>query len=99
MRNVEIELLAREEIRAAANYYDEQSPGLGDRFTLAVESVLDNIAEFPAACPVLRGPYHGYGMIRFPYTLVYRFDREVVYIIAVMHQSRHPDYWVDRIIE
>jgi toxin ParE1/3/4 len=31
-----------------------------------------------------------------PYTLVYRVQGEVVHVLAVMHQSRSPDYWTGR---
>jgi plasmid stabilization system protein ParE len=32
-------------------------------------------------------------MGRFPYTLVYRLEGELIHVIALMHQSRRPDYW------
>jgi len=35
-------------------------------------------------------------MSRFPYTLVYRIEGEVIHVIALMHQSRMPDYWRGR---
>ena len=33
---------------------------------------------------------------RFPYSLVYRLHGDVIMVIAVAHQSRHPGYWVGR---
>jgi plasmid stabilization system protein ParE len=33
---------------------------------------------------------------KFPYSLVYRLHGEVIAVIAVAHQSRHPEYWVGR---
>lgn len=33
---------------------------------------------------------------RFPYTLVFRIDGEMVRVIAVSHQSRRPGYWAGR---
>lgn len=35
-------------------------------------------------------------MSRFPYTLVYRIEGEVIHDIALMHQSRTPGYWRGR---
>jgi plasmid stabilization system protein ParE len=32
----------------------------------------------------------------YPYTLVYRVHADVVHVLASMHQSRLPDYWVQR---
>ncbi len=34
---------------------------------------------------------------RFPYTLVYRVEGDLITVIAVAHQSREPRYWVDRL--
>lgn len=33
---------------------------------------------------------------KFPYTLVYRVQGEVITVIAVAHQSRMPGYWEGR---
>ena len=33
---------------------------------------------------------------RFPYKLLYAIEGEVVVIVAVMHQHRHPEYWIER---
>lgn len=35
-------------------------------------------------------------MGRYPYTLVYRIEGEVIHVVALMHQSRTPDYWRGR---
>lgn len=45
----------------------------------------------PAAASAQRLPLAGY-----PYTLVYRVGAEKVHVLAFMHQSRRPDYWVHR---
>ena len=33
---------------------------------------------------------------RFPYSLLYRVDPDEIVILAVMHQKRHPAYWLSR---
>ena len=33
---------------------------------------------------------------RFPYTLVFRLQGDVVRVLAIAHQSRAPEYWVGR---
>jgi toxin ParE1/3/4 len=35
----------------------------------------------------------------FPYTLVYRVDARVIHVVALMHQSRMPGYWIARVPE
>ena len=38
-----------------------------------------------------------YVMNRFPYTLRYVLRGEQIWVLAVSHQHRRPDYWVERI--
>jgi plasmid stabilization system protein ParE len=33
---------------------------------------------------------------RFPYSLLYRVDADEIVVLAVMHQKRHPAYWLSR---
>ena len=35
-------------------------------------------------------------MRKFPYTLIYRVEGDVVTVVALAHQSREPRYWVGR---
>jgi hypothetical protein len=32
-------------------------------------------------------------MRRFPFSLIYRVDRDTIAILAVAHHSRRPGYW------
>jgi plasmid stabilization system protein ParE len=45
----------------------------------------------PAAAGTLRFALAGY-----PYSLVYKAQADVVHVLAFMHQSRMPDYWMHR---
>jgi hypothetical protein len=38
-------------------------------------------------------------MKRFSRSIIYRDEDGVVYVVAVMHQRRHPDYWKSRVDE
>jgi toxin ParE1/3/4 len=33
---------------------------------------------------------------RFPYKLLYAIEADYIYLIAVAHQHRKPDYWIGR---
>ena len=33
-------------------------------------------------------------IIKFPYALLYRIEKENIYILAVMHQKRKPNDWL-----
>ncbi len=34
----------------------------------------------------------------FPYKILYSIEKDHIYIIAVAHQHRKPNYWIDHII-
>lgn len=88
---------AEAELEAAADYYEGQKRGLGSAFEAAVEDALGRVARMPRAFAL-----HGAAGLRkclvrrFPYT-VYFLDRDAdIWVAAVAHQSREPDYWRGR---
>lgn len=36
---------------------------------------------------------------RFPFGVIYSVEQGEIFILAVMHLRRHPDYWKDRLQE
>jgi toxin ParE1/3/4 len=85
---------------ATSYYLHDASPGIAERFVAAVESAITSIVEAPDRWGVLEEP----GIRRlvfksFPYVIYYRWDAEAkfVTIFAVMHCSREPGYWKQRI--
>ena len=86
---------AERELIAAADYYDLQSPGLGDRFLDVVYGELEGLLEFPESSPVLLGQTRKLVLERFPYSVMYSTDGEVIAVSAIAHQSRRPGYWQD----
>lgn len=87
---------SRKELDDATDYYDQIDPGLGDGFLEDVNDCLARILKFPHAWTKLRDKVRRCRTHRFPYSLVYEVDDEHVFILAVMHSSRKPNYWVTR---
>jgi len=88
---------ARQEFDDAIEYYDGISPQLGTDFIDAVERLISRILSFPEACPEVLIPMRRCRVKRFPYGIVYRLGKDEIEILAVMHFSREPNYWVDRL--
>lgn len=88
---------ARREFDDAIEYYDGISPQLGTDFIEAVERLISRILSFPKACPELSPSIRRCRVKRFPYGLIYRLEKDEIEILAVMHFSREPSYWVDRL--
>lgn len=87
---------AARESNEAILWYEDQQPGLGDRFRCDLEQVLDRIAEAPAQFPVLERSVRIARLSVFPYTVYFDFREKRVAILSVFHQRRHPDTWKRR---
>jgi plasmid stabilization system protein ParE len=93
---------ARAELDAAADWYELERPGRGQRLYAAVERAVRLIAAFPAAGPVFPDIDPERGVRRrivrgFPFVLAYRVLGDIIRIDAVAHTRRRPGYWRQRI--
>jgi plasmid stabilization system protein ParE len=88
---------AREELEAAAEFYEEQAEGLGIDFLAEVEHALDGLCGTPEMGPHFVDDTRRLLLSRFPYQLIYLIDRALIVIIAVAHVRRKPGYWRNRI--
>jgi plasmid stabilization system protein ParE len=70
---------------------------LGTRFRAELDSAAGRILEAPDRWGILEKDIRRFLMRRFPYSILYRVEGEVVRVLVVKHHSRHPDYWKGRI--
>lgn len=84
------------ELFDAIDYYEANELGLGEDFYLEVMATVARIARFPKAWPVLDGDVRRCLTHRYPYGVLYSVDSDAVFILAVMHLHRDPDYWKHR---
>ena len=92
---LELRPQASTDVFAAGAWYDEQEPGLGAEFALAVQKRLDELLENPLL-PRLRDQVRRIRWVyphRFPYHIIYRVIGETVLVIAIVHAARHDRYW------
>ncbi len=85
---------------ATTYYLREASATVAERFVAAVEAAVASVVATPDLWRVVEEPgIRRYVFRRFPYVLYYRWDakQDFVTIFAVMHCSREPGYWKDRI--
>jgi toxin ParE1/3/4 len=87
---------AEEEFHAAIEYYEDREAGLGYDFSVEVFTAVHNIVAHPHAWPLIEDDIHRCLVNRFPYSVLYAIEEAAVFILAVMHLGRHPDYWKDR---
>ena len=92
---------AVEEYLAATQYYlDHASPLVAAAFVAEVETAIQTLLASPTRLAIIEEPQiRRYLLKQFPYSIYYSWepDRDRVSIYAVMHFSRRPGYWRDRL--
>ena len=91
---------ARVELDSAIAYYEERKVGFGLDFLSQVEQDLGKIQQNPN----LGAPYKVTGLRRyvmqhFPFLIFYAEFEEFIWVVAIAHGKRRPDYWRRRQIE
>ena len=83
-----------EEIR---DWYQEQSPGLGNDFVDEFERQILVIAAMPRRWMILKGDVRRALMKRFPYVIYFRVIEDAgIRVTVVKHEKRHPGYGAQR---
>jgi plasmid stabilization system protein ParE len=87
------------DLQRAADWYRSQDDGprLVARLARAVSREIGHVSRAPERWPVVRGRFRQkvFGG-PFPFAMIYRLEAGVVFIVAVAHQRRRPDYWAGR---
>ncbi len=94
-RSLRFDAAAERELGEAVDFYDLESPGLGDVFLAEVEHALTQVEAFPEAAEPIRDGVRRRLLRTFPYALLYSLRTDEVRILAVAHQRRRPFYWED----
>lgn len=95
--NYEFHPEAELEVIEYAARYEADVLGLGERFGDEVERVVELLLENPNLGAPLDGEIRHFVLRRFPHSVIYAVIHDLLYILAVAHGSREPDYWRARI--
>ena len=94
--------LAELDILRAWEWYEQQQPGLGDRFVAAAGAAILRASRWPnAGTPVIQNA-NGDVLERrittagFSYAVRYRVKDEQLVVMAVYYQRRHPGFAAER---
>lgn len=85
------------ELDDAIEYYDLQTSGLGKKFLDEVLKTIQLINQFPQLWSSNTENTRKAVLRKFPFNLIYTILEDKIYIIAVAHQHREPEYWIDRL--
>jgi toxin ParE1/3/4 len=91
---------AIEELDGAVSYYEDQKVGLGLDFLAEVEQTLSKIQQNPNLGAVYKVTgLRRYVIQRFPFLVFYAELEELIWVVAIAHGKRRPEYWRKRQIE
>lgn len=90
---VAIRSRARDDIRAARDWYEEKSPGLGDRFGAEVGAVMLSLGDRPLIYAKIYRDVRRATTRRFPYAIYFVVEGDRVAVLRVLHQARDPREW------
>lgn len=87
---------AQAELIEAASFYEARLVGLGTSFSAEVQACVHFVRTYPEAGAPFGRKLRKMIVKRFPYSVIYRCDESVIYIVAVAHHRRRPGYWKSR---
>lgn len=91
--NVHFTAAARAESLEAFDYYQARSEQAAGRFLQCLEAATAWPSLHPTTEKPLSARTRRYLMKVFPYLVVYRIEKDAVWIIGVVHEKRDPKNW------
>ncbi len=97
MKKVRFLSPAEIEMFDVAAYYETRVPELGADFISTIEIAVLDLSDNPEKWPVIGKGIRRRILPRFPYSILYKIAPYEIIIVAVMHQKRRPNYWINRL--
>lgn len=94
--NIEFLPEARSELLDAYEYYEDQASGLGACFWAEVDAHIEWIAKHHIVPRPREGGYRRVNLRIFPYYIAYSVQGEKIWIFAIAHGRRKPNYFIAR---
>lgn len=91
-----VEQFAAQELFDATEYFSSQSRTAAEKFIDDFEHAVNLIQDHPEAFPELGKGFRRCLFRKFNYSLIYKVDKDVSIIVAVMNNFRKPEYWYGR---
>lgn len=88
---------AEDEMIEAAVFYETAAPGLGNDFLNDVQQAIDRLCEYPLAGEAVAPGLRRMLLHRFPFSVMYSIETNVILVIAIAHHGRRPGYWQPRV--
>ena len=86
-----------QDIRAAYDWYENRRIGLGEEFLSCVDACIQRICRYPELNATVHNEFRRVLVRRFPYAVFYEFTNGTVTVYCVLHTSRDPEKWHERL--
>jgi len=84
------------EYQEAIDFYNLQSERLGDKFIIEIDKTITIIKNYPQSFSDYTKHTRKAVVNIFPYNLIYTIHKNYIEILAIAHQHRKPNYWLNR---
>ena len=80
----------------AKKWYDLQKENLGSEFIQETENTIFQIKNNPFQFPLIKSKIHRAVVSRFPYSIFFYVDENIINVFAIFHTHRNPVIWKER---
>ncbi len=88
---------AEEDFESAYEWYELQDPGLGKEFTRCVDVKIASVRRNPQHFQIIAEKEVRRALVsRFPFSVYFISEPELITVFAILHQHRNPKYWKSR---
>jgi len=88
---------AQKDLDDAFQWYEEQDPGLGKEFIRCVDAKIANLNRNPLYYQIVKNERVRRALVsRFPFSIYFVSEEEVITIFAILDQRRSPEFWKSR---
>ena len=88
---------AEQELAESVAYYEFREPGLGARFRDEVAAAVHWIIRNPEVPRLRPKGYRRVNLSAFPHYIAYVIRGDTIWIVAIAHGHRRPEFWIGRI--
>lgn len=88
---------AEQEFVESVAYYEAREPGLGLRFRDEIAAAVDWILRYPELPRLRARGYRRVNLRAFPHYVAYVIRGDTIWVVAIAHGHRRPEFWIDRI--
>jgi len=82
----------------AYDWYESQDPGLGKEFARCVDVKITSLNRAPKQHQVVyKGKIRRALVNRFPFSIYFVEQKDVISVFAILHQYRNPEAWKSRV--